>query len=256
MADILVEQEGPILRVSLNRPERLNAFSEEMLTGLTAALKSASTDPTVRVVVLSGEGRGFSAGGDVTRMTTGDPEMVADHIALLIDAVQAMVSLEQPIIAAVHGVAAGAGFNLALAADLVVASEQARFVMSFVHVGLISDGGGLWYLPRLVGPHRAKELFFLGEPISAQEAFNWGLVNRVVASEDFPQAVFGLAQTLARRPRRALAQTKRMVGQSFSMDLLDLMRQEQETQTVLAGTWEHREGVQAFLQKRAPNFSD
>lgn len=255
MADIVTARVGPVLTVRLNRPDRLNAFSEEMLRGLIAALMEAAADRSVRVVVLSGEGRAFCAGGDVKLMGSGTtPETVYEHINVLVETVQAMTSLEKPIIAAVHGVAAGAGFNLALASDLVVASEDARFIMSFVHVGLIFDGGGLWLLTRAVGPHRARELFFLGEPLGASEAHQWGIVNRVVPVADLENSVMELAHTLAHRSRGPLAQFKRLVGLSTQVSLQDLMRQEQITQAVMAASSDHREGVQAFLEKRPPQF--
>lgn len=256
LSDILIDHDGPVLTLRLNRPASLNAFSAEMLTGITEALKSAAHDPAVRVVVLAGEGRAFSAGGDVKTMEAATPDVVYEHIEVLIEVVETMTTLEKPIIAAVNGVAVGAGFNLVLASDLVLASQDARFMMSFVHVGLISDGGGLWFLPRMVSPQRAKQLFFFGEPLSAEEAQQWGLVNGVFPLEELKPAALDWANQLAARPRRALAQVKRLANQSLAMSLPDLMRQEQMAQTVLAGTGDHREGVRAFVEKRNPRFTD
>ncbi len=254
MPDIIQEQRGPILSLRLNRPDRLNAFSEEMLVGLKAALSGAATDEGVRVVVLSGEGRAFSAGGDVKTMGDVTPETVYQHIGLLNETILAMTQLEKPVVAAVHGVAAGAGFNLALASDLIVAASDARFIMSFVQVGLISDGGGLALLPRLVGPAVAKELFFLGEPLSAERAYQLGVVNRLAAEADLAETVEDLAMRLAQGPRFAMAQTKRLVELSTRASLMDMLKQEQITQSVLVGTSDHQEGVRAFLEKRRPRF--
>lgn len=256
MPDIIVEQDGPVLLLRLNRPDRLNAFSEPMLKGMTEALNEARHDKGIRVVVLSGEGRVFSAGGDVKNMSESTPDLVYEHIDVLIETVLAMTSLEKPIITAVQGVAAGAGFNLALASDLVFASEDARFMMSFVHVGLISDGGGLWFLPRAIGPHRAKELFFLGDSISADTALEWGIVNRVLPLATLQQDSLDWAHRLAQRPQWVLAQTKRLMSHAFETSLPDMLRQEQITQAVLAATHDHQEGVRAFLEKRPPQFSD
>lgn len=256
MTDLLVSQKGTVLYLTLNRPERLNAFSEEMLRGLTQELRRAASDASVRVVVLSGAGRAFSAGGDVKTMQGVSPDEVHDHIEILIETVLTMVELQKPIVAAVHGVAAGAGFNLALASDLVVASDEARFMMSFVQVGLVSDGGGLWFLPRIVGPHLARELLYLGEPISAQRAYEMGIVNRVVPPEELERSVGELADKLQAKPRRVLENTKRLVGQSLSTGLSDMMHLEQVTQTALAATDDHHEGVRAFQEKREPQFRD
>lgn len=256
MADVLQEQVGAALFIRLNRPERLNAFSRDMLESLKQALDWARDCQAVRVVVISGEGRAFSAGGDVKAMAEAGSDLVFEHIELLVQTVEAMTRLEKPIIAAVHGVAAGAGFNLVLASDLVIAGETSRFVMSFVDVGLVSDGGGLWFLPRMVGMHRANQLLYFGEPILAPQAQQWGIVNRVVADDQVMQAAGEWAQTLARKPRRALAHTKRLLQLGGSTGLDELMRQEQTTQMVLSQTNDHREGVAAFKEKRRPNFSE
>lgn len=256
MSDIEIERDDSVLIVRLNRPERLNAFSQDMLEGLTGAIKSARVDSSIRAIVLTGAGRSFCAGGDVSTMGDAHPDEVYAHINLLIEAIAVMTHVDKPIVAAVHGAAAGAGFNLVLASDLVVASDDAKFVMSFGQVGLISDGGGLWFLPRLIGPHRAKELFFLSEPIDAKTARDWGIVNRVVGLDDLQDEALKLARTLARQPRRVLAQSKRLIQQATSMSLIDLMRQEQITQTALANSADHREGVNAFMEKRAARFKD
>jgi len=157
---LLSHVEEGVMHLTLNRPDSLNAFSTEMITDLKDAIKQVKEDETIRVLTLSGSGRSFSAGGDVKTMGTNDSIETYDHIGELNELILAMRDLEKPIIAAVHGFAAGAGFNLALASDLIVAAEDSKFIMSFSQVGLISDGGGSYFLPRLVGPYRAKELLF------------------------------------------------------------------------------------------------
>lgn len=254
MSDLLQEIQGPVLSLKLNRPDRLNAFSESMLRGLQEGLAEAACNEAIGAVVLSGMGRAFSAGGDVKTMGRTTPEQVYQHVGVLNDTIRAMKRLEKPIIASVHGVAAGAGFNLALASDLIVAGESARFIMSFAQVGLISDGGGLALLTGLVGPQRAKELFFFAEPLEAARAYQLGIVNRVVPEEQLETVVGEWARRLAHGPRQAIAQTKRLVDRALNAHLQEMLEAEQITQSVLATSADHREGVRAFQEKRAPRF--
>ena len=254
MADLLAVQEGPVLRLMLNRPERLNAFSREMLDGMTEALVAAAVDPAIRVVIIRGAGRAFSAGGDVQQMGSASGAEVAQHISILNRTVMAMVNLPKPVIAQVHGVAAGAGFNLALAADLVVASEEARFIMSFIQVGLISDGGGSYWLTRTLGPRRAKEHLFLGEPLSASHAQDLGLANRVVPLADLDSETDALAQRLVEAPASAIREMKRLVNRSAALSLGEVLEEERAAQAFLAETADHQEGIRAFLEKRRPTF--
>lgn len=254
LKDLLVEQNGPIMHLVLNRPERLNAFSQEMLDGITDALAMESVDPAVRVVILRGAGRAFSAGGDVHQMGAASGAEVAQHISILNRTITALASLPKPVVAQVHGVAAGAGFNLALACDLVIASDDARFIMSFVHVGLVSDGGGSYWLSRILGPHRAKELLFLGEPLPASQAQAMGLANRVVPGPELDHETARVADRLASAPAAALKQMKRLVNRSDALSLAEMLEEERAAQALLAETTDHREGVQAFLEKRQPEF--
>src|SRR5690625_3365465 len=161
---VLVNISEGVMHLSLNRPDSLNAFSPDMITGLKEALNKAKHDEGIRVVTISGSGRSFSAGGDVKTMGKREPLDVYEHIGELNELILLMRDLEKPIIAAVHGYAAGAGFNLALACDIILAAEESKFVLSFSKVGLISDGGGHYFLPRLIGPYRSKELLFSAEP--------------------------------------------------------------------------------------------
>ncbi|WP_456275714.1 enoyl-CoA hydratase/isomerase family protein [Bacillus sp. AK128] len=251
---LLIHQNGPVLSLTLNRPDSLNAFSPDMILGLTNAFKKAAQDEEIRVVVLSGAGRSFSAGGDVKTMGKTAPKDVYDHIGKLNELVMAMKSLPKPIIASVHGFAAGAGFNLALAADLIVAAEDSKFILSFAQVGLISDGGGLYFLPRLIGPNRAKELFFTAEPLQAKQALEYGIINHVFPLEALKDETVKLAQKLANGPSVAYGMMKRLVDQVPNMTLEEMLEQERITQAMMITTDDHREGVQAFVEKRKPAF--
>jgi 2-(1,2-epoxy-1,2-dihydrophenyl)acetyl-CoA isomerase len=253
---LLVYQNGPVLSLTMNRPESLNAFSPEMILGLTNAFKKAQDNDDIRVVVLSGAGRSFSAGGDVKTMGNArEPKQVYDHIGRLNECILAMKNLSKPIIAAVHGFAAGAGFNLALAADIIVAAENSKFIMSFSQVGLISDGGGLYFLPRLIGPYRAKELFFSGEPLSAEKALEYGIVNHLYPVEALRDETMKLAQKLSAGPGVAYGMIKKLVDSSQTSTLEEMLEKERITQAMMISTHDHQEGVQAFVEKRKPEFA-
>lgn len=250
-----VNLQGSVLSLQLNRPESLNAFSPEMIQGLTAEIKAAGENPEVGAVVLSGAGRSFSAGGDVKTMGQAGPSETYDHIGKLNELVLAMRALEKPIIAVVHGFAAGAAFNLALASDIILAAEDSKFVMSFSQVGLISDGGGLYFLPKLIGPYRAKELFFNAEPITAVQAHEWGIVNRLYPLEKLEQEAFQFAAKLANGPSRAFGLLKKITDQSATSGLEEILEQERITQAMMVTTEDHLEGVAAFKEKRKPVFN-
>jgi 2-(1,2-epoxy-1,2-dihydrophenyl)acetyl-CoA isomerase len=251
---LLVNIEEDIMHLTLNRPDTLNAFSPEMIAGLKEAIKTAKHDETIRVVTISGAGRSFSAGGDVKTMGQKNPLDVYDHIGRLNELILSMRDLEKPIVAAVHGFAAGAGFNLALASDMILASEESKFVLSFSKVGLISDGGGLYFLPRLIGPYRAKELLFNAEPITANEAHSLGIVNHVYPLANFKQKVNEFAAKLAAGPSKSYGFMKKIADQSLVASLDEILEQERITQATVITTEDHLEGVQAFKEKRQPNF--
>lgn len=250
-----VSQKGAVLSLQLNRPESLNAFSPEMIEGLIREIKGAAENPEVGAVLLSGAGRSFSAGGDVKTMGQANPVETYNHIGKLNELVLAMKALEKPIVSAVHGFAAGAAFNLALAGDIILAAEDSKFVMSFSQVGLISDGGGLYFLPRLIGPYRAKELFFSGEPISAAKAHEWGIVNQLHPLDELEQQAFGYAEKLANGPSKAYGMLKRITDQSLTSGLEEILEQERITQAMMVTTEDHLEGVAAFKEKRKPTFN-
>ncbi|WP_066174083.1 enoyl-CoA hydratase/isomerase family protein [Bacillus marinisedimentorum] len=251
---LLVKVEDKIMYVTLNRPDSLNAFSPEMISGLKASVQNAKEDDSIRVLVISGAGRSFSAGGDVKTMGEAKPTEVYDHIGKLNELVTAMRDLEKPIIAAVHGFAAGAGFNLALASDLILAAEGSRFVLSFSRVGLISDGGGLYFLPRLVGPYLAKELLFSAEPISAEKAHTLGIVNQVYPAETFREQAARYAGRIAAGPSKAYGFMKKIADRSLTSTLDEVLELERITQATVVTTEDHREGVNAFKEKREPGF--
>ncbi|WP_236692804.1 enoyl-CoA hydratase/isomerase family protein [Aneurinibacillus tyrosinisolvens] len=252
---LLIEVEDHVLFITLNRPDVLNAYSEEMIRGLLAAFDRAAGDEAIRAVVLTGAGRSFCAGGDVKSMSELSPLQVNGFVALLNDLVQKISELEKPVIAAVNGYAVGAGVCLALACDLVIAAEDSKFAVSFAQVGLIADGGGMFFLPRTLGTHRAKELLFTGKTISVEKAQDWGMVNEIYPADALREEVAKLARQLAHGPARAYAMIKKIANQSLTADLADILEMERATQTVMAMTDDHKEGVTAFKEKRVPRFT-
>ncbi|GGF25027.1 enoyl-CoA hydratase [Halobacillus andaensis] len=251
---VSVSLNGPVMSCVLNRPESLNAFSDEMILGLQHALKEAEHNQEVKAVVLSGSGRAFSAGGDVKSMGSATSSHLYDHVGELNKLILMMKDLAKPIIAVVHGYAAGAGFNLALACDQILAGEDTKFVLSFAQVGLVADGGGHYFLSRILGPYRAKELLFRGDPIPVETAVEWGLVNRVFPLSDLEEGAMSYAVELAKGPGRALGMMKKLVDRAERADLADILEQERITQTMMIDTVDHKEGVQAFKEKRKPEF--
>ncbi|RFU69941.1 enoyl-CoA hydratase/isomerase family protein [Bacillus sp. V59.32b] len=252
--DLLVTVEGAIMSVTLNRPDSLNAFSSDMIAGLQEAIKDAETNPEVRVIVLSGAGKSFTAGGDVKTMGQSSATEVYDHIGRLNQLILAMKETEVPIIAAVHGFAAGAGFNLALACDLIIAAEDSKFALSFSKVGLISDGGGSYFVPRLFGPHLAKQLFFSGEAVSAERLYQLGVINQLVPLEKLQEETIKYATSLAEGPTRSYGMIKKLVNHSFTASLEEILEQERITQTMMVTTEDHQEGIAAFKEKRKAVF--
>ncbi len=252
---LLVEFEGPIMILTLNRPESLNSFSEEMITGLTDACAEAQNREDIKVIVLRGAGRSFSAGGDVKTMGQATSNDVYQHIGKLNRCILAMKETEIPIIAAVHGFAAGAGFNLAMACDLIVSAEDSKFALSFSQVGLISDGGGSYFLPKLIGPHLAKQFFFSAEPISAERLYQLGVINYLAPLERLEAEVFKLAAKLANGPVAAFGKMKKLIDASYQSTLEEILEQERLNQTLMISTEDHQEGISAFKEKRQPVFT-
>ena len=248
-----------IQTITLNRPDRLNAFIGHMRRDLAEALEHAGSDRSVRVVVITGAGRAFCAGGDIAFMAELMQRRNAEEFSRILGAgrrvILAIRQMTKPVIAAINGPASGAGCNLALACDLRIASTNATFSQSFAKVGLHPDWGGTYFLPRLVTPNKACEMFFLGESIDAEEAMRLGIVNQVVAPEDLETATLELAQRLRAAPPIALAAAKHAVYMSQAAELEEMLRYETEAQLRCFESDDAHEGVQAFLEKREPKFT-
>ncbi len=243
-----------VTTITLARPDALNALNAAMRRELLAALKSAARDASVRAVVLTGEGRGFCAGADL-RGGAGEREFRRVLVSEYNPLVRAIRDLPKPVIAAVNGVAAGAGVSLALAADLVLAAEDARFVPAFGRIGLVPDSGLTRTLVRGVGRHRAAAILWLGDPISAPDALASGLVHRVVAADELAAAAQALARQLAAGPTKGMALTKRLINAAEDDDLDASLASEAALQELAGRTEDHAEGVAAFAEKREPRFN-
>lgn len=256
---IQIVQTDGILTITLNRPERLNAFIGHMRRDLAEALEHAGSDRTVRVVIITGAGRAFCAGGDIAFMAELMQRRDAEEFSRILGAgrrvILAIRQMTKPVIASINGPASGAGCNLALACDLRIASSNATFSQSFTKVGLHPDWGGTYFLPRLVTPNKACELFFLGDSIDADEAARLGIVNQVVAPEELETATLQLAQRLQAAPPIALAAAKHAVYLSQAAELEEMLRYETEVQLRCFDSEDGHEGVQAFLDKREPRFT-
>ncbi len=243
-----------IARITLNRPERLNSFTAQMHEELRDALANLGD---ARVLILTGAGRGFCAGQDLN-----DRAVAPDETVDLGETVQtcwnplirALTSLPQPVIARINGVAAGAGANIALACDIVIAAKSAKFIQSFASIGLIPDSGGTWVLPRLVGQARALGLALTGEPLSAEKAADWGLIWKTVEDEELDSEVDGVANRLSTLPPLGLSAIKEMIRSSWQYSLDEELERQAGAMRRLGFTEDYREGVAAFLDKRRPNF--
>ncbi|WP_405862713.1 enoyl-CoA hydratase/isomerase family protein [Streptomyces sp. NBC_01515] len=249
---------GGVAYLTLNRPEALNAITPAQRDRLITLLGEASADPSVRAVVLTGTGRGFCAGADL-RGGGSTGERIAGDVARTIRQgaqrlIAAVLDCEKPVIAAVNGTAAGLGAHLALACDLVLAAESAKFIEVFVRRGLVPDGGGAYLLPRLIGPQRAKELMFFGDTVSAADAERLGLVNRVVPDEELEKTARDWAERLAAGPTRALALTKQLVNASLDSDRTTAFAAEAAAQEINMTTEDAREGVASFVERRSPEY--
>ncbi len=259
---IQVAAAAGVLKITLNRPDSLNALNEQMGIELAAALRMAERDKQLRCIVIAGAGRAFCSGQDLRviheRHTAGDDSRAMDFGTLLRQKYNPVISrirtLEKPVVAAVNGIAVGAGASLALACDLRICARGAAFKIAFVHVGLVPDMGATLTLLRHVGHARAAELCFLGEQMSAEEARACGLVNRVVDDEQLEAAVDELANRLAELPTRAIGLTKRALNRAWTATLEDQLEYEAFLQHTAGKTADHREGVQAFIDKREPKF--
>ncbi|MFD3550220.1 enoyl-CoA hydratase/isomerase family protein [Streptomyces sp. NPDC058655] len=257
--EILHRTDNGVSWITLNRPEAMNAVTREQRERVIALLGEADADPAVRAVVITATGKGFCAGADL-RGAPAAGDRVAGDVARMIRLgaqrlISAVLDCEKPVIAAVNGTAAGLGAHLALACDLVVAAEPARFIEVFVRRGLVPDGGGAYLLPRLVGPQKAKELMFFGDAVPAAEAERLGLVNKVVPAEELEETVRAWAERLAQGPTRALALTKRLVNASLDGDRESALAAEAAAQEINMTTADANEGVAAFVERRTPKYT-
>ena len=259
LPELLETIEDGIATLTFNRPERMNALSTPIMQGLLDDLPRLAGDPAVKVVVLTGSGRAFCAGGDVKDMAQGGEKRSAAeataHLRSRMEVSRILHELPKPTIAMINGPAAGAGLAFALACDLRIAGASARLVTAFVRVGFSGDFGGSFFLTRLVGTARARELYFTGRPVEADEALSLGLVNRVVPDEDLATVTMELARSLAHGPSIALGLMKRNLNCAESGGLTELLDMEAVHQVQTGRTEDHREAAKAFVEKRAPIFT-
>ncbi len=259
MSDILFQADGGVAIVTLNRPDVLNSFTRPMARALRETFERIAADDTIRAVVLTGAGRGFCAGQDLSEAIPANDGEMPDLGDIVRDSynpvVRAIRKLEKPVICAVNGVAAGAGANLAYACDIVFAAKNATFVQSFAKIGVIPDSGGTFMLPRLVGLHRATVMTMLAEKMTAEQARDWGLVYMVTEPDALLETAIGTAKQLATQPTRALGLIKRGFNRSLGVDLDGQLDYEEELQREAGGTADYVEGVKAFLEKRKPVFT-
>ncbi|MCI1591969.1 enoyl-CoA hydratase-related protein [Heyndrickxia oleronia] len=239
--------------VTLNRPEKLNAFNEQMKIEIKESLKKAAADTDVRCIVITGNGRAFCSGQDL--QSVNEDTDYGEHLRKYYNPmIQQMAAIEKPIIAAINGTAAGAGLSLALACDFRLAHEKSSFIEAFIHVGLVPDSGNMYYLPRIVGHAKALELAILGEKISAAEAKDIGLVTQVIPHDKWNEDVTAFAEKLAHMPTKAIGLIKRYFNQSWDSNLQEVLGKEAYAQKIAGSSYDHREGIAAFLEKRKPLF--
>lgn len=253
---ILLKIENQIAFITLNRPEVFNSFNREMALSLQSILDYCKTNDEVRAIVITGGGKAFCAGQDLKEVTSPDlnpgfKKILEEHYNPIILRIR---QIEKPIIAAVNGVAAGAGANIALACDIVVANQKAHFIQAFSLIGLIPDSAGTYFLPRLIGFQKATALAMLGNKISAEEAERLGMIYKFVPSEEFEETTQRIALKLANMPTKALGLIKKTFNQSLTNSLEEQLALESKHQIEAAGTEDYVEGVAAFIEKRKPNF--
>ncbi len=255
---VLVSLDAGVLTLTLNRPDKLNSFNEEMHRALRAGMERATSDPEVRAVLLTGAGRGFSAGQDLgdrdPRKGGGAPDLGATLETFYNPTLRLIRAIEKPVVCAVNGVAAGAGANIAFACDIVLAAKSAKFIQAFAKIGLVPDAGGSWSLARILGEPRAKALALLAEPLDAETAATWGLIWKAVDDAALQTEAGSIAKRLAAGPTRGLGLTKRAI-QAAAVNSLDAQLDlERDLQREAGRTADYAEGVAAFLEKRKPEF--
>jgi 2-(1,2-epoxy-1,2-dihydrophenyl)acetyl-CoA isomerase len=255
MSFIQIEKIESIAKITLNRPDKFNSFCREMALELQQVLDDAELDSTIRCIYLTGVGKAFCAGQDLAEAIEDNgielAQIVTEHYNPIIERIR---TIEKPILCAVNGVAAGAGANIALACDVVVATASASFIQAFSKIGLIPDSGGTFFLPRLVGFQRASALMMLGEKVMASDAEKMGMIYRCFEDQQFIDESWKLAQNLASMPTKGIGLTKRLLNQSHDNDLVAQLAMECDIQIEASGTYDYQEGVNAFLEKRKPIF--
>jgi 2-(1,2-epoxy-1,2-dihydrophenyl)acetyl-CoA isomerase len=253
---IEIRIENKVAWITLNRPEVFNSFNREMALLLQKTLDNCNADAAIRAIVITGNGKAFCAGQDLKEVT--DPELNPGFRKILEEhynpIIQKIRTIEKPIIAAVNGVAAGAGANIALACDIVVTTDHASFIQAFSKIGLIPDSAGTFFLPRLIGFQRATALMMLGDKVTAAEALNMGLIYKILPVAFFEEETMELAITLANMPTKALGLTKRLLNQSMTNNLEQQLALESDLQIEASSSNDYKEGVTAFVEKRKPEF--
>lgn len=258
---LLIQQDEGVVTITMNRPEVLNSFNDAMLSELTEAVETAGQDDNIRCIVLTGAGRAFGAGQDLsafaaTDETASEPRgAVSEHLKKYHRLIHLMRETPKPIVAAIKGVAAGISCNIALACDLRIAADNARFLQAFARIGLVPDGGGGYFLSRLVGLGKALEMAMLAEEVNGPEAERIGLVNKCVPVAEFENTVQAFAHRLAHGPTRAYGLIKELMYSSVDLDLRNALTLEGHLQDLAFTSADHKEGVAAFLQKRKPNYT-
>jgi 2-(1,2-epoxy-1,2-dihydrophenyl)acetyl-CoA isomerase len=253
--EILINHSNGVCELRLNRPSVFNSFNKDMAMQLQQALDACDLNDAVRAIVITGEGKAFCAGQDLAEAMDPDgPELqaiVRDHYNPIIERIRA---IEKPIIAAVNGVAAGAGANIALACDIAIAKKSASFIQAFSKIGLIPDSGGTFFLPRIIGMQKAMALMMTGDKVTADQAVELNMIYKSVDDDDFESEVKQFAETIAKMPTRGLGLTKKAINASYSNTLTEQLALEETLQTEAGETYDFREGVNAFLEKRKPEF--
>jgi 2-(1,2-epoxy-1,2-dihydrophenyl)acetyl-CoA isomerase len=244
-----------VATLKFNRPDKFNSFNQKLAFAVQNALDDCEKDDSVRAIVLTGEGKAFCAGQDLAEATdpNGPPlqSIVGKHYNPIIERIR---TIEKPVIAAVNGVAAGAGANIALACDIVIAKKSAKFIQAFSAIGLIPDSGGTFFLPRLVGVQKALSLMMTGDKVSADEAESMNMIYKSIDDDEFEAFIEGFASKLSQMPTKGFGLTKRAVNESFNNTLTEQLSLEEELQSEAGKSHDFKEGTQAFLEKRKPNF--
>ncbi len=255
MPSILFTIKDAVAIITLNRPEKFNSFNREMALLLQKVLDDCAADKNIRAIYLTGNGKAFCAGQDLGELTGENPPgfevILAEHYNPIITRIR---NIEKPVVCAVNGVAAGAGANIALCCDIVVATASASFIQAFSKIGLVPDSGGTFTLPRLIGFQKASALMMLGDKVTATEAERMGMIYKVLSEENFSEESLKIAVTLSQMPTKGLAYTKLALNASLNNTLEEQLKKEDELQFKAANTYDYNEGVASFIEKRTPRF--